>query len=380
MARTKEAGQVATTSSSRKRKAPTPARAPGAAGSSAAAPRRLSIPVEESDDDDDEFTKAAEAGWIPPAFVAVVQNARAARDAAKERMEQAQEAHRAAVQQQEQARRELERVREELQLGRQQLDLARTAHKAELDATLPALCMVCAEQPADHWCTRTPGAGAPAHGYCDGCTTDLVKQWVDDDAKWDQAPWGASCIGCFTNPLDPRGVEQVMCVHRDHEFANLHKHLPAEAFARYCASKGKAAQRQAQRVDDAARARADVLASLDADLEDASKLRCPNCHRAGALASGCLCIHCPCGHDYCGWCFEWHTPTRYDTTTAHDHVRGCAQNQLRARFGRDSFFNDDPVLYREHCEAKQRELLASRRDRLRDILDAADIVPMMAAP
>lgn len=325
MARTKEAGQIATTSSSRKRKAPTPARASGAAGSSLAAPRRLAIPVEGSDDDDDdEWTKAAEAGWIPPAAVVVLQNARAARDEAKKQAHQAQEAHRAAVLQQEQARRELEQARNEASDARRQAttalnaqaqaqrelteaqDAARrdrevlqatmTAQKRELDEAKRQLaltqCMSCFNSLMATDRTAYAQCEQNGHPICGDCLDTLLGSCIGE-ARPDN-------LKCFLCQPD------VVSFQRESLF-RAGKPALVESYTKMVA------ELEMQNNQPAAPAGA---------IDDCLKTPC--CNFPMAEFEGCAAIFCACGSNFCAWCFEVFDGSQ--PCHAHLRTKSCKVN------------------------------------------------------
>ena len=315
-----------------------------------------------------------------------------ARDELQRARDELQRAQSEALRQLDEARGQ---VREE---ARQKDEARRTAARvqsslddaiANLSTSLSSTCCVCDEttdRGADFaWCGLHKAGDATkgqSHAICRECLENGMESFVSDPGMF-RPNGGICCLGRRDETACPLSTVPFTPSH----FANAN--VNADLFAVYMRKKGEHEQRMASAPTIPANFDAQ-LASIETLCTDVVMHRCPNptCRQPVVLSTGCLLLKCTCGHEVCGWCFEFHAPRPADTrdTTNHDHVAYCKHNQLPPVAGearmidgewreRRSYMNDDPGLYQAHLQSISEEKKRAMMERLGRNVHAVEMRP-----
>ena len=307
---------------------------------------------------------------------------------AERQLDEGQRAQSEALRLLDEARRQLGETRDQVCAEARQKDEAkRTAARvqsslddaiANLSTSLSSTCCVCDEttdRGADFtWCGLHKAGDATkgqSHAICRECLENGMGSFVRDPDMF-RPNGGICCLGRRDETACPLSTVPFTPSH----FANAN--VNADLFAVYMRKKGEHEQRMASAPTIPANFDAQ-LASIETLCTDVVMHRCPNstCRQPVVLSTGCLLLKCTCGHEVCGWCFEFHAPRPADTrdTTNHDHVAYCKRNQLPPVAGeartidgkrreRRSYMNDDPGLYQAHLQSISEEKKRAMMERL----------------
>lgn len=222
----------------------------------------------------------------------------------------------------------------------------------------------------DHHSTHT--RTDPVHGYCSECVESCMAAWVGLDDRQAEYPEGICCqIPDCPNRTRPFTEEALLSCG-----------VASSTVTRYLVKVAEVKEK-ARLEREQARIRKEELQQSNAQrVQEASVLRCPACKVPGSVDNQCLCVHCPCGVTFCGWCYEWHTDphsNRRNGVRDEDHVRWCEENKLYQRDVRNgvphservvTFMNKEPGLYREHISNLQERRKQAEIDKINAELQA----------